>query len=1187
MSGIRRTAAITAAVAAAVALALPANAFAQQAITTQQKAAERRANSPFNLNAGPTAVLQGNLVQCGIDNQGNICTDIFNSPTGGGGFWPAGTTNQYMFNSGLQIAAINGTGAGPWASDTVGAYFFDARGTQPHGTPLTNVFNSLNPADLANWPQEAHISNTDIFNPAIVGQKTASAQDSWVQYWDGDPNRISARDHPMGVKVTQRTLAFNAPAGAEHSIFFIIDFENVTNDPDFQVPNEAKFSVQLPDGGWTFTNVYAAFGADPDVTTHAGNNFSTAILPYNLSVAYHSEFETDDFNYAARPSLYAPPFMQAPGLVGVSYLKSPIDPATGREIGLTMFTNTTNGGSFPDMVGVKQLFRYLKGDTQPAAGDNSCNQGNPIQNRVCYLAQEPADTRFYMVSGPFDIEPGQSATIVVGMSHATALRIPGYTIGNTLRPGIPSRFPGAFGNPIRDIERMAGLVSLAVEGTGADAVVDLDASEVVQNSLLFNAEVGRAIFDNQFLLPSAPASPPFTLVPGDRQVTVLWEQTPTEQAGDPFFQVADDPVSPFFNPNFREFDVEGYRIYRAEGLQGDFELLAQFDKAGTTITDFTGQLDPDFVPEEGDYGAAVEYELEGDIIQFPAGSRIRDAVSGAVVVLDADTVHLDNTGVPFVFVDNNVKNGITYRYSVTAFDVNSLESGSSSLESPRTPKNVVPRSSGQVVTDPVTAVAMFGDSELDPDGDYPTIDASGRFSGPQPPTNGFRAGELALALGQALKTGQTEAAVIDSVIPLTYSVEYHVTTGDGSRYVFTTGELNTVRRGANSHVVGEAITALGADTAAVSGIFDRTPRFAGTLAFDVIVAGPQYQSGIADFVGATSGLFWFPTPPPNAGDGGSRWFVGENESAADPTLGVAAGVIPGFTIFTPQPFADANVNALMRRFYQGTFAAARAADFEVTWSGGTISGVRDLTHDLPVHFKARPQASWGFIPDADGNGVINYFDTRRLEFHDGFGGWRVNPPVPLSQNVVVAPVDVTGDGAANGSGFGLYINGSVYFFQGTPPASGTWKYRSYIGSVTQADGAYAFEPTDIRTPAVPGLRLVLDVEAPSAVAVRSDLSQVHTVPDPYYVRSEFDIGPSNKTLRFVNLPQQALIRIFTVNGTLVRTLEHNDVLGGGEIGWDLRNRNNQFVSSGVYFYVVEGAGGETKTGRFTVVQFAR
>jgi hypothetical protein len=40
------------------------------------------------------------------------------------------------------------------------------------------------------------------------------------------------------------------------------------------------------------------------------------------------------------------------------------------------------------------------------------------------------------------------------------------------------------------------------------------------------------------------------------------------------------------------------------------------------------------------------------------------------------------------------------------------------------------------------------------------------------------------------------------------------------------------------------------------------------------------------------------------------------------------------------------------------------------------------------------------------------------------------------------------------------------------------------------------------------------------------------------------------------------------------------------MAWDLRNRNNQVVASGVYFFHVE-AGDARRVGRFTVVNFAQ
>ena len=79
----------------------------------------------------------------------------------------------------------------------------------------------------------------------------------------------------------------------------------------------------------------------------------------------------------------------------------------------------------------------------------------------------------------------------------------------------------------------------------------------------------------------------------------------------------------------------------------------------------------------------------------------------------------------------------------------------------------------------------------------------------------------------------------------------------------------------------------------------------------------------------------------------------------------------------------------------------------------------------------------------------------------------------------------------------------------------------------------------------------------------------------------------------MGLPQDAIIRIYSASGVLVRILEHHagaydptSGSQGSEIQWDLRNRNNQVVASGVYFYHVE-AGDARRVGRFTVVNFAQ
>src|SRR5688572_22294633 len=282
------------AVSVLLALVLVPTLVSAQSVDDKYKR-DRNRGSAFNLASAPTTVLRVNQYQCGLSNDGDTCTDVFDSPTGGGSFWPTGSPNQYMFNSGLQTTGIipraadctiamrdqmrNGTlpPRGPdcfaWSGDTVGALFMDAAGTRKHASPLTDIYDSLNPQDLENWPTagfnpdfpfaSAMVEDTSLFNDVLIGRKAASQQDTWVMYWDGDPVRTGGRTHPMGILVEQRTLAWNYPTGNESVIYFIYKFTNVTNNALFQRLSETRYAISLPDAGWRIDSMYVAYMSDP------------------------------------------------------------------------------------------------------------------------------------------------------------------------------------------------------------------------------------------------------------------------------------------------------------------------------------------------------------------------------------------------------------------------------------------------------------------------------------------------------------------------------------------------------------------------------------------------------------------------------------------------------------------------------------------------------------------------------------------------------------------------------------------------------------------------------------------------------------------------------------------------------------------------------------------------------------
>ncbi|MGD0483297.1 MAG: hypothetical protein ABSB58_01445, partial [Gemmatimonadales bacterium] len=303
----------------------------------------------FNLFAGSVGLaLNVNRVYCGLVNNGRQCNDFTNSSVLGGAYWPNGSPDQYVFNGGLQIAGIiPGTKASfPWAGDTVGAFFFDGTGFYQVGAPITNIFDSRNADDLANWPSAAYVKDTTLFDASLIGRISASEQDTWVRYWDGNTSFVLGRPHPMGLLVDQRTLAWNFPSGNQDIIYFITRFINITaTDParyaglshygytasdisdivavaqQYKAGMLSKFGVTMPDSGYWFTRVYAGPAQDPDVISGGGSNYSTANLSFKMDFAYQSNFLAPTWQYPA--SIFSAPFAVAPGFEGEKFLRGP------------------------------------------------------------------------------------------------------------------------------------------------------------------------------------------------------------------------------------------------------------------------------------------------------------------------------------------------------------------------------------------------------------------------------------------------------------------------------------------------------------------------------------------------------------------------------------------------------------------------------------------------------------------------------------------------------------------------------------------------------------------------------------------------------------------------------------------------------------------------------------------------
>ncbi len=120
-----------------------------------------------------------------------------------------------------------------------------------------------------------------------------------------------------------------------------------------------------------------------------------------------------------------------------------------------------------------------------------------------------------------------------------------------------------------------------------------------------------------------------------------------------------------------------------------------------------------------------------------------------------------------------------------------------------------------------------------------------------------------------------------------------------------------------------------------------------------------------------------------------------------------------------------------------------------------------------------------------------------------------------------------------------------------------------------------------------------------AEAAAAQLENIRVVPNPYVATNRFEplnpfsTGRGPRVIKFINLPPQATVRIFTVGGRFVRELRLNEgvndpnapeALMNGTLTWDLQSEDNLTVAYGLYLYHVEAPGiGET-TGTFAIIK---
>lgn len=100
------------------------------------------------------------------------------------------------------------------------------------------------------------------------------------------------------------------------------------------------------------------------------------------------------------------------------------------------------------------------------------------------------------------------------------------------------------------------------------------------------------------------------------------------------------------------------------------------------------------------------------------------------------------------------------------------------------------------------------------------------------------------------------------------------------------------------------------------------------------------------------------------------------------------------------------------------------------------------------------------------------------------------------------------------------------------------------------------------------------------------LNKILVVPNPFVIRSGYTTPGGRDLISFVNIPSPCTIRIYTVRGDLIKTIEHK--VDTGIAQWDQITDYGQYAESGIYIFQVKSLAGPTRnqtfTGKFAIVR---
>ncbi|MEO0136768.1 MAG: T9SS type A sorting domain-containing protein [candidate division WOR-3 bacterium] len=351
-----------------------------------------------------------NNIEFGITNYGHLGMPCY---------WPKGSGQGYIFGSGIWVGAIDSITCDTMVTIGYGTHggeseFVPGLYGQDPGAPCVIIYMYPDP-----WP-----APFDSF--PMAPQEPLSDQDSWCCYNDCDSTYHMPNDtKPIGIGVYQTVYVWSDPLLAD-MVFLKFEIKNVLHKPiknlyfgycaDCDIGNEAgtnandicyaivgKWYVVNGESIWVDNLAFQyQFADEPGWSDVGAIGFDLLQTPFDLQWGQDKDNDGIVDQYE-RDSIYywnnVPPSQWDIDNDGVPDWR---DPSENPQMGLTAYKRFT---LVSDPYYDNQ--RYL------ALAGYDYNNGQYVPYDT--VVPQPDDQRFLMASGPFQLMPDSSATIILGV----------------------------------------------------------------------------------------------------------------------------------------------------------------------------------------------------------------------------------------------------------------------------------------------------------------------------------------------------------------------------------------------------------------------------------------------------------------------------------------------------------------------------------------------------------------------------------------------------------------------------------------------------------------------------------------------------------------------------------------------------------------------------------------------------